>query len=164
MNGVLGMTDLLHRTNLTDRQSRFVSTIHRSAETLLNIINDILDFSRIEAGKFELDDLQFNLRDTVGDTVDMFAETAASKKLHLAYLVSEEVPSIVWGDRARIRQVLTNLIGNAIKFTEEGEVVIRITAQPVAVSFLHPAAEIAAIARLATVRRRGATAAAATRR
>ncbi len=127
MNGVLGMTDLLMRTELSGRQTRFVKAVRKSAQGLLNIINDILDFSRIEAGKVALDLApSFDLHELVADVVDLTAETSEANKLHIAGMLDEGVPRFVSGDPNRLRQVLLNLIGNAIKFTAEGEVVVRV--------------------------------------
>ncbi|MDH3970105.1 MAG: response regulator, partial [Rhodospirillales bacterium] len=126
MIGVLGMTDLLGRTGLGNRQSRLVGTLRQSAETLLHIINDILDFSRIEAGKFTLDRIEFELRNLVADVVELLAEPAQRKQLEVVYLVAPEVPEWVCGDPHRLRQIFTNLIGNAIKFTERGEIEIKV--------------------------------------
>uniref|UniRef100_UPI001178477E ATP-binding protein n=1 Tax=Crenothrix polyspora TaxID=360316 RepID=UPI001178477E len=124
MNGVLGMAELLLNTSLTETQRRFASTVHRSGESLLAIINDILDFSKIEAGRMELENLDFNLHKTVEDVVELFAERAYSKGLELIYRISSEVPEGIKGDPTRIRQVLGNLVGNAIKFTGQGEVLV----------------------------------------
>jgi signal transduction histidine kinase/CheY-like chemotaxis protein len=124
MIGVLGMTDLLGRTELASHQKRLVGILRQSAETLLNIINDILDFSRIEAGKFALDKIDFELRGLVADVVELLAEAAQSKRLEIVYAVAEEVPEWLSGDPHRLRQVLMNLIGNAIKFTDRGEIEI----------------------------------------
>jgi signal transduction histidine kinase len=126
MNGVLGMADLLSRTELTARQRKLVKTAHQSAETLLHIINDILDFSKIEEGKLALDCVDFEVRNTVGDVLDLLAESAQFKGLELAYIISRDVPHWMRGDPGRLRQVLLNLVGNAIKFTESGEVVVRV--------------------------------------
>jgi signal transduction histidine kinase/DNA-binding response OmpR family regulator/HPt (histidine-containing phosphotransfer) domain-containing protein len=128
MNGVLGMADLLSRTQLDKRQSRYVSTITQSGRALLNVINSVLDFSRIEAGEMTLDDTVFSIRDVISDVADMFAVTAATKGLELSYLVANDVPHAVRGDPVRLRQIMLNLVGNAIKFTEVGEVVMRVTA------------------------------------
>ncbi len=128
MNGVLGMAELLLETQLTEKQLKFASTIKRSGESLLSIINDILDFSKIEAGKMELDCSEFDLRDVVADVLDLLSERAEAKNLELAYLIHNHVPQKFWGDSGRLRQILLNLIGNAIKFTEDGEVFVEITA------------------------------------
>ncbi len=126
MIGVLGMTDLLGRTGLGNRQTRLVGTLRQSAESLLHIINDILDFSRIEAGKFTLDRIEFELRNLVADVVELLAEPAQSKQLEVVYSVAPDVPDWLSGDPHRLRQILTNLIGNATKFTERGEIEIRV--------------------------------------
>ncbi len=126
MNGVLGMLELLQDTELSEQQHYFAETAYRSAETLLEIINDILDFSKIEAGKFELSSVDFNLHETVEDVVVFAAERAHRKGLELACHIHEDVPSDVSGDPVRLRQILTNLISNAIKFTDRGEVVVEV--------------------------------------
>ena len=126
MNGVLGMTELLLDTSLTDRQRRFTENVHRSAETLLNLINDILDFSKIEAGKLDLETVSFNLRDTVEEVIELQANSAHRKGLELICEIDATVPTAVQGDPGRLRQVLTNLLSNAIKFTDRGEVVLQV--------------------------------------
>lgn len=131
MNGVLGMTDLLLRTDLTDRQLKFVNIAHHSAETLLNIINDILDFSKIEAGKLKLDNTDFDVFATLGDAIELLAEPAQDKGLELVYGFSTEVPQWVRGDPIRLRQIIFNLVGNGIKFTDRGEVVVRVSAEEI---------------------------------
>ena len=125
MNGVLGMTELLLGTELTDRQQRFADTVRRSGESLLGIINNILDFSKIEAGKLELATVDFDLRELLEDLVMLLAERASNKGLELVCAIPPNMPTAFRGDPARLRQILTNLIGNALKFTERGEVVIR---------------------------------------
>ena len=122
MNGVLGMTELLVNTPLTERQRHMVTTVHRSGTALLEIINDILDFSKIEAGKLALEQLTFGLRQTIEEAVELFAEPAGTKGLELTCFVSPDAPDTVIGDPVRLRQVLLNLLGNAVKFTEQGEV------------------------------------------
>ncbi len=124
MNGVLGMTELLLGTPLNDEQRMFGETVHRSAESLLNIINDILDFSKIEAGSLELERVDFDLRETVEGAVELMAEPAHRKSLELACVVAEDVPGTVCGDPGRLGQILINLLGNAVKFTERGEIVL----------------------------------------
>ena len=125
MNGMLGMTELLLNTELSERQRRLADTARQSGTALLQIINDILDFSKIEAGKLELEHIDFDLRRTIDEVVGLFAESAQAKRLELILHVEETVPSSMRGDPARLRQILTNLIGNAIKFTDQGEVVVR---------------------------------------
>jgi len=124
MNGVLGIASLLMHTSLNEKQSKFVRTIHNSGESLLNLINDILDFSKIEAGKLELELLSFNLRDMTEETVALLSEHAQEKNVNLACLVESDVPARVTGDPGRLRQVLMNLLGNALKFTSHGEVLL----------------------------------------
>ena len=127
MNGVLGMTELLLETQLSNKQRKFANTIRRSGESLLLIINDILDFSKIEAGKMELDYNEFDLRDSVADVLELLSERAEAKRLELAYLIHNDVPQRFVGDAGRIRQILLNLIANAIKFTADGEIFIEVT-------------------------------------
>ncbi|WP_340123829.1 hybrid sensor histidine kinase/response regulator [Methylobacter svalbardensis] len=127
MNGVLGMAELLMGTSLTEKQRRFAETVHKSGESLLSIINDILDFSKIEAGRFELESMDFSLHKTVEDVIELFTERAHSKDLELSYRIASEVPESVKGDPMRIRQVLSNLVSNAIKFTGHGEIVVDVS-------------------------------------
>jgi CheY-like chemotaxis protein len=126
MNGLLGMAELLLGTSLNARQRRFAEIIMSSGRSLLAIINDILDFSKIEAGKLELEVVEFNLREVVEETAQLLMERAHSKGLELVTDLPVRVPSRVLGDPGRLRQVLVNLVGNAIKFTERGEVVVRL--------------------------------------
>jgi signal transduction histidine kinase/DNA-binding response OmpR family regulator len=127
MNGVIGMIELLmSSTQLDDRQQHYAETVHHSADSLLNIINDILDFSKIEAGKLQLDDTPFDLLSLVEDATDMLAVRAHRKGLELICDFQPGIHRALRGDPSRLRQILVNLIGNAIKFTEEGEVVVRI--------------------------------------
>jgi PAS domain S-box-containing protein len=125
MNGILGMTDLILETEMTGDQRQSIGLVKSSADALLTVINDILDFSKIEAGKLDLDLLPFSLRDAVGDTLKALAGRAHAKGLELACDIVPDVPDLLVGDALRLRQVLTNLVGNAIKFTERGEVVVR---------------------------------------
>jgi two-component system sensor histidine kinase/response regulator len=129
MNGILGMTELLLGTTLTDQQRRFVQAVYRSGESLLEIINDILDFSKIEAGKLQLAEVDFVLRMVVEDTLELLAPRAHEKGLELSFQEAPGVPAIVNGDPLRLRQVLTNLVANAIKFTEVGEVTVHLRAK-----------------------------------
>lgn len=126
MNGVLGMTELLLNTELSEKQRHLGETAYRAGTTLLNIINDILDFSKVEAGKLELEITDFDLRELVEEILELFAERAHKKGLELLGILPVKMPRSVRGDPGRLRQVLVNLLGNAIKFTETGEVVARV--------------------------------------
>ncbi len=128
MNGVLGMTELLLETGLTSTQRKYAETVQRSGKNLLGIINDLLDFSKIEAGKLELENVDMDLRRTIEDIVELLAERAHAKGLELACSIPPNLLTHVRGDPLRLGQVLTNLVGNAIKFTEQGSVVIRVAA------------------------------------
>jgi signal transduction histidine kinase/CheY-like chemotaxis protein/HPt (histidine-containing phosphotransfer) domain-containing protein len=128
MNGVLGMTELLLGTELSASQTRFARTIQGSAEMLLSVINDILDFSKAEAGKLTLGTSDVELHQLVEDVVDLLAEHAQRKGLEMTAEIADSVPSIVRADPVRLRQILTNLIGNAVKFTESGEVEVEVSA------------------------------------
>jgi signal transduction histidine kinase len=128
MNGVIGMTGLLLDTELNEDQREFVETIRLSGDQLLVIINDILDFSKIESGKLELETQPFDLRDCIEDSLDLLASKAAEKGLDLAYLIENNTPITINGDVTRLRQILTNLISNAIKFTQLGEVIVKASA------------------------------------
>jgi signal transduction histidine kinase/CheY-like chemotaxis protein/HPt (histidine-containing phosphotransfer) domain-containing protein len=125
MNGIIGMTDLLLRSGLSEKQYHFGDKIRRSATSLLAIINDILDLSKIEAGKIKLNLQPFDLREAVEEKLDLLAESAHAKGLALICDLPDGLPTRVWGDATRVCQVLTNLVGNAVKFTEKGEVVVR---------------------------------------
>lgn len=127
MNGVLGMTELLAETPLNEKQRHFLETIRVSGHALLNVINDILSYSKIEAGKDELVRSEFSLRDIVEEAAEMLAEQAHAKKLEMACLVRNDVPDRLVGDPERLRQILVNLVGNAIKFTEKGEVSVSVS-------------------------------------
>ena len=126
MNGVIGMNDLLASTPLTEEQRFFVKSISNSADSLLAIINDILDFSKIESGKMEVEQVPMSLRSCVEDVLDLFAGKTSQKGLELLYDISDDVPDQISGDVVRIKQILSNLISNAIKFTEKGEIVVRV--------------------------------------
>jgi signal transduction histidine kinase/DNA-binding response OmpR family regulator len=126
MNGVMGMTEVVLDTELTSDQREYVNIVKTSAESLLTVINDILDFSKIEAGRLDLDPVRFNLRDNLEDALKALALRANEKGLELLLDVRPDVPGDVIGDQARVRQVVTNLVGNAIKFTDKGEVVLSV--------------------------------------
>jgi PAS domain S-box-containing protein len=126
INGIMGMTELAFNTELTPEQSEYLEAVRISADSLLKLINDILDFSKIEAGKLELIDVDFSLRDALADTMTIMAVQAHRKGLELLYHVSPDVPDAVIGDPGRLRQILVNLVGNAIKFTEAGEVALAV--------------------------------------
>ena len=132
LNGILGMTALALRTRLTVEQREYLTTVQTSAESLLEIVNDILDFSKIEAQRLELERTDFDLREAVGDAAKLLALRAAEKNIELACHIVADVPERVLGDPGRLRQVLLNLMGNAVKFTTEGEVVLRVTVQATA--------------------------------
>ena len=129
MNGILGMTELTLDTELSGDQREYLSLVKSSAEALLALINDILDFSKIEAGKFELDPISFHLRDSLDDTMKTLALRAHQKGLELACQVAADVPDALIGDPSRLRQIVINLVGNAIKFTEQGEVVLQVSVE-----------------------------------
>lgn len=124
MNGILGMTELLLGTPLNDKQRRFAQAVYRSGESLLEIINDILDFAKIEAGKLELVPVDFTLRSVIEDTLELLAPRAHEKGLEISFREELGLPQVVRGDPLRLRQVITNLVANGIKFTESGEVVV----------------------------------------
>jgi CheY-like chemotaxis protein len=132
MNGIIGFSDLLLTSTLQDTQREYVQHVSKSAYSLLSIINDILDFSKIEAGKFFLERSAFDINDLIGDAVDIVSIKAHEKGLELIFDGPPDIPTQVWGDPLRIRQILINLLGNAVKFTDRGEVSITLR-QPAAV-------------------------------
>ncbi len=138
MNGVIGMTALLLDTELTDEQREYVEATRSSADALLTIINDILDFSKIESGKLELERHPFELHTCIEEALDLLAPKAAEKNLDLTYFVDDTIPKILVGDVTRLRQILVNLIGNAVKFTHEGEVAIEVAAAAHGMRVLEP--------------------------
>ncbi len=127
MNGVIGMASLLANTPLNDEQREYTEAIKYSGDALLTVINDILDFSKIESGNMELEEHEFDLRECVENVLDVFAEKASSRNLDLVYQVELNVPAQIKGDSLRLRQILINLVGNAVKFTEHGEVFIGVS-------------------------------------
>jgi two-component system, sensor histidine kinase and response regulator len=129
MNGVIGMTGLLLDTKLTAEQREYADTVRKSGEHLLGIINDILDFSKIEAGKLRLEIIDFHLRHAVQEAIDLLADVAHKKGLHLTSLLHSNVPTALRGDPGRLRQIITNLVGNAIKFTGQGAVMVHVINQ-----------------------------------
>jgi two-component system, sensor histidine kinase and response regulator len=127
MNGVIGMLELLSNTSISRRQEEYVCLARQSAEALLRVLNDILDFSKIEAGKLELESIPFQLRNVVGDTLQSMEIRATEKQLELACHIRPDVPELLSGDPGRLRQILINLVGNAIKFTHQGEIVVSVS-------------------------------------
>lgn len=124
MNGVLGMLDLLREMRLTRKQREYVEIARNSGQLLLTLLNDLLDFSKLEVGKLNLENIRFDLRQSVEDALELLAEAAHRKHLELAYFIAPDVPQFVYGDPTRLRQILTNLVSNAIKFTNQGDVCI----------------------------------------
>jgi signal transduction histidine kinase/DNA-binding response OmpR family regulator len=129
MNAIIGMTSLLSDTSMTSHQREFVETIRTAGDTLLTLINDILDFSKIESGKLELEQTVFVLRDRIEDALDLLAPRAAEKNLDLGYFIGDQTPAGIVGDVTRLRQILTNLVSNALKFTSKGEVLVSVTSR-----------------------------------
>ena len=128
MNGIIGMTGLLLETKITPEQRNFAQVIRHSSETLLTVINDILDFSKIESGKLTLERYPFNIRENIESALDLVAVKALEKKLNLAYLPEAYIPTMIFGDSTRLRQILLNLLSNALKFTHEGEILVKVKA------------------------------------
>jgi signal transduction histidine kinase/ligand-binding sensor domain-containing protein/CheY-like chemotaxis protein len=126
MNGIMGMTSLLLESNLTTEQKEYAELVLNSAESLLTILNDILDFSKIEAGKVEIDNSEFDLQKLIEEISDLFAVKVHEKDVELIVIYSKSVPRFIYGDQGKIRQILTNLINNAVKFTEQGEIIVNI--------------------------------------
>jgi CheY-like chemotaxis protein len=140
MNAIIGMTSLLRDTDLNAEQQDYAETVRASGESLLTIINDILDFSKIEADRLELEDQPFDLRSCAESSLDLLAASAAEKGLDLAYVIDPDVPEAIVGDITRLRQILVNLISNAVKFTEQGEIVLSVASEQVSSLGTDPAA------------------------
>ncbi|MEL6134602.1 MAG: ATP-binding protein, partial [Bacteroidota bacterium] len=141
MNGVLGMAELLDDDNLNREQREYIQIIRKSGKDLMAIINDILDFSKIESGKLELETASFSIHKLIEGVVSLFGNKIAEKKVPLYYEIGSDVPSYILGDSLRLRQILINLVGNALKFTSKGEIVIAVNLQKVSSEF-HPTQEI----------------------
>ena len=132
MNGIIGMTELALQTTMNNEQREFLSMVKTSADSLLRVINDVLDFSKIEAGKLELDAAPFDLRETLEEAIRSFGVSAGKKGVELVFDIRSDVPKVILGDPLRLRQVIVNLLGNAIKFTDHGEVVLQVETAPLA--------------------------------
>ncbi len=130
LNAIIGMTELVLQAELKPLQREYLTTVLESGESLLSIINEILDFARIEAGKLDLVEVEFDLRETLGDILKSLAFRAHCKNLELAWQVAADVPRFLLGDPVRLRQIIVNLVGNAVKFTAEGEVVVAVECTP----------------------------------
>ncbi|MDB5792877.1 MAG: rpfC [Massilia sp.] len=130
MNGVIGLTSLVLNTQLSAQQREYLGLMKSSADSLLRLLNDILDFSKMEARKLELDAVEFDVREAVGNTLKMFSASASEKGVELAYHVAPDVPALLVGDPGRLAQIIVNLAGNALKFTRQGEVVVRVAGEP----------------------------------
>src|SRR5262249_30720041 len=126
MNAIIGMTGLLLGSNLDEQQREFVETIRQGSETLLSIVNDILDFSKIESGHMVLEKRPFSVHQCVEDAIDLLANEASKKELNIACVLDKETPTYIAGDVTRVRQILVNLIGNAVKFTPEGDILVMV--------------------------------------
>jgi len=127
MNGIIGLTDIVLQSDISTKHKTYLKMVYSSANRLLKLINDILDFSKIEAGKFELDIAPFNLRETADDVLEILALGAAKKNINLRCIISDEIPNLLLGDAGKVNQILVNLIGNGIKFTDDGSVTITIS-------------------------------------
>src|SRR5262249_36510132 len=126
MNGIIGMTDLALETHLSREQREYLGMVKSSANSLMQVLNDILDFSKIEAGKLDVESIPYELRRSLDGAIKILGARAHEKNLELIWQIMPDVPDAVVGDPGRVRQVLSNLIGNAIKFTNQGEIVVRI--------------------------------------
>ena len=133
LNGIVGATEVMLGAQPPEEQREYLEIVSASSDGLLTVINDILDFSKIEAGKLDFDTVDFNLRESLGNTVDLMAMRADEKGLELAFHVEPDVPDALVGDPYRLRQMLVNLVGNGVKFTEQGEVVVHVETEALGV-------------------------------